>query len=248
VITEAVITERSVGADQRHRCRPRRGIVQGSPRASPEMLVLVTRLRRCFTPRGLRRTRVSSGVAAGVVGGEVDEHALNEEVTDLEHVTPAAGAPVLHARAPRPERVGGGRSGSSPEPCATPRHAICKVMPRWRSRRRTRRRHSHGQRQLTLARAGVVRAGPGWAGIQPLSRCQKPRFEEAVLGAVDPLHLEVHRSSEGLVDCLLLRGRDDASKFDEAMLDDLLDRWQRKPSSLVPRPTRRGGWRAGRRR
>jgi hypothetical protein len=116
------------------------------------------------TPRGLRKRRVSSGVAAGVVGAEVDEHALNEELTDLEHVTPAAGAPVLHARAPRPERVGGGRSGSSPEPCATPRRAICGVMPRWRSRRRTCRSHSHGQRQLTLARAGVVRAGPRMGG------------------------------------------------------------------------------------
>ena len=63
---------------------------------------------------------MSPGVAAGVVGAEVDEHALNEEVTDLEHVTPAAGAPVPQARASRPERVGGGRSGSSPEPCGTP--------------------------------------------------------------------------------------------------------------------------------
>jgi hypothetical protein len=149
-----VRTSASVPSSARHRA--------GSPRASPGILVLVTRMRRFHSTRPPEKASVI-GCRGRRRRGRGDEHALNEGVTDLEHVTPAAGAPVLHACAPRPKRVGGGRSGSSPEPCAIPHGArSAGVMPRWHSRRRT--THSHGQRQLTLARAGVVRAGPRMRG------------------------------------------------------------------------------------
>src|SRR5262245_10396014 len=44
--------------------------------------------------------RVAPGVLPGVIGVEVDEDPLDEEVADLEHVAPAAGAPLGHPGPP----------------------------------------------------------------------------------------------------------------------------------------------------
>src|ERR1700739_1377914 len=45
--------------------------------------------------------RVPGGVPASVVGGEGDEAPLDQPVTDLEDVAPAAGAPLGDSCAPR---------------------------------------------------------------------------------------------------------------------------------------------------
>src|ERR1700712_3841812 len=46
--------------------------------------------------------RISGGVLARIVRVEVDEAALDQPVADLEHIAPAAGAPLGHPGAPRP--------------------------------------------------------------------------------------------------------------------------------------------------
>src|SRR4029453_16722232 len=57
--------------------------------------------RPTMSPAGLAvQPGVAGGVLPRVVGVEIDEHALDQEVADLEHVAPAARAPVGDARAP----------------------------------------------------------------------------------------------------------------------------------------------------
>src|SRR5436190_14453933 len=76
-------------------CRP----VEPNVRVSTHpALALPGSLRRAGLPVG--QPRIARGVGAGVIGVEVDEAALDQEVADFEHVAPSTGAPLGHARAP----------------------------------------------------------------------------------------------------------------------------------------------------
>src|SRR3954470_7972592 len=78
------------------RVSPAPGGVRGSADAASG-----SRTRPQHPDSALVEPGVAGGVLAGVVGVEVDEAALDEEVADLEHVAPASGAPVRHAGPPR---------------------------------------------------------------------------------------------------------------------------------------------------
>ena len=84
------------------RSRTLRRIMVSEP-ASTKSMPISTQSRRSRRCRCLllRDPGIAGGVLARVVGVEVDEAALDEEVADLEHVAPATRAPLRHAGAPR---------------------------------------------------------------------------------------------------------------------------------------------------